>query len=112
MSFDFKLNRALEHLEALERELTTWLKTKPYTLVDEPDPDGAPDSVKFRVRARRLRIERIEPVPDRFSLLIGDFLFNVRSALDHLALALAYKFTPSISDTQVGWSEFPIFGER
>ena len=54
---------------------------------------------------------RIKPAPLRLSILIGDCLFNLRSALDHLALALARTYTPGLTEKQTEDSQFPIFAD-
>jgi hypothetical protein len=56
-----------------------------------------------------LRIHKVAPIPVHLSILIGDCVFNLRSGLDHLALALADKFTPNMSNERIRDSEFPIF---
>jgi len=112
MSFYLKLDRAYEHSKALEDEATGWIKAKPYGIVDEPDPETTPDWVSARHHHRRFRVTRVDPVPDRFSILIGDCVHNLRSALDHLALALARRHTPSMTADEIRGSEFPIFGDR
>jgi hypothetical protein len=61
---------------------------------------------------RRFRITRADPVPDRLRLIIGDCVHNLRSTLDHLALALASRHTPVMTPKQIAGSEFPVFGDR
>jgi hypothetical protein len=72
-----KLNRAQAHLETLEREIKAWLAKKPYAVFGEYEP-GSPDQYVFRVRF-------FAPVPPEWGVLIGEFLHNARSALDHIA---------------------------
>ena len=57
-------------------------------IVAESDPNTGDQVFKFRVRA---------PIPVDLSLVIGDAVHNLRSALDHLAwqLVLANGQTPT-----------------
>ncbi len=105
-----KLERAREHLAAFEIESRAWTETEPYGIVDEPDPEPPPDMVNYQCRNRRFRITFAPKFPDRFRVLIGDCLFNLRSSLDHLVLALAKRHLGSaITEDQIKRSQFPIF---
>ena len=71
-----KIIRAEEHLAAIRAEVALFSESDPYELVGEFDAEGA------EYRARLLLCE----APSiRLQLLIGDFAYNLRSALDHLA---------------------------
>jgi hypothetical protein len=109
-SFWLKLDRAYEHLKLFEREAEAWVEDQSKRVVDEPDPDPAPYHV-FESDAirKRIRVTGVDEVPMRFSILIGDCVFNLRSALDHLALALGLAHTPGMSAKQIKGSEFPVF---
>jgi hypothetical protein len=112
-SFEHKLNRADKHVEALKHETGAWVETNPYEIVDEPDPEPPLEqSSDLRVVYRRFRVSRIDPVPDSLLTIVGDCLFNIRSALDHLAFSLAKAYTPTMTIEQEVGSEFPIFHER
>lgn len=104
-----KLDRAKEHLEAFQLESDAWIEGKPYRVIDERDPNPPPEEAHHGDLCRRFRFERIDQVPHRLSVFIGDCVFNARSALDHLALALAKKHTPSLTEQQEAGSEFPVF---
>ena len=108
-SFNLKLARAREHLKAFDIYATAWIEAKPYKGIDEPDPEPPPQPVADGFYARRFRLYRIEPFPGWIGSILGDCLFNLRSCLDHLALALAKAFTPSLADDDITNSEFPIF---
>ncbi len=109
-SFKLKLDRAREHLQAFKDEVDRWIQNEPYTIVNEPDPKPPPRDIG-EYQARRLRISRVTDICPRLSVIVGDFVGNLRAALDHLALELARAYTPTISDGQVKSSEFPIYGE-
>jgi hypothetical protein len=73
-----KLNRAQEHLQALGREIESFLGGHLYDAAVEDD-----GTVHPVVRLRNVTHPRAE-----LSALIGDFIYNVRSALDHAAYDL------------------------
>jgi hypothetical protein len=56
----------------------------------------------------RAQIRFDPPLPDAVPLLIGDAVHNLRSALDHLACALADLKVPTTSETGHAGIEFPI----
>ncbi len=58
-----------------------------------------------------LKLDR--PIPDSWSLDIGDILFNLRSSLDHIAFELATKHLErTLSESEARSCYFPIFRER
>src|SRR5262249_17836336 len=81
-----------------------WLATNPYGITDEFDPN------------RSLNIVKITPTgfPDVIlPILIGDCLFNMRSALDHLAFALVTKQYGTFPPENIARGiEFPIFHDE
>ena len=90
-----KLARASEHHDALYQAVEGFFESKPYEITDELDASGTEYVGRFYMR---------RPFDPRLATLIGDCLFNVRSALDHLAWALASRHGPPPRST-----EFPIF---
>jgi hypothetical protein len=106
-SFLAKIDRAREHLEDLESATAAW-EVNACDTVEEVDPNPPRKRQSYDVHLL-LRVTRVEPIPQRFGLIIGDCLFNLRSALDHLALALALKCKPGMSDREIRDSEFPVF---
>lgn len=93
-----KIARAAEHLDALGAEASAYLDSGPYEVVGQPQPDG--DTL--------LVCKVHQDPPLRLSVLLGDFLHNLRSSLDHLAwqLVLANGGTPGRS------TSFPILLKR
>jgi hypothetical protein len=53
-----------------------------------------------------------QPPRDPISLLIGETLHNMRSALDNLAFALSSAYTNPLPEEFANNSEFPIFGDE
>jgi hypothetical protein len=107
-SFESKLDRADQHLHALERKIDRWRAGHPYGIVDDIDPETLENVV---------RLKPTRSIPPTLPLLIGECLYNLRSALDHLVQELAFykdrlrlpglsitiRFRPYFDDTQ-----FPI----
>ncbi len=80
--FSRKLDRALTHIDALDKSIHEWLDSDAYILVEETEPETGYQVV----------VPKITEAPrDEWPLLIGDAVHNIRSALDHLVYALAVK---------------------
>ncbi|HXG23244.1 MAG TPA: hypothetical protein VNJ09_01720 [Chthonomonadales bacterium] len=92
-TFSMKLIRADEHLQVLNGEIANFLRTHPYEVVRQQNVPRGYLSAKVAYR---------HAPPDRLLMLIGDVLYNLRSALDHLAWSLAGTH----ADIH---TEFPIF---
>lgn len=82
-SYGLKLNRALEHLEALDHAVKRWAETDPCAISFESD-------VATRQQTLTQRVIR-QPSDPLLPLLIGDIVHNMRQGLDHLAYRLAIK---------------------
>ncbi len=93
-----RLDRADEHFGDLDREITAYLRGKPYSVVSQREADG-----DFVVRAYILK----EP-PDRIKVLIGDVCHSLRTALDQLAHVLA---SPAGGGDPPAGTEFAIFAD-
>jgi hypothetical protein len=79
-----KLDRSYEHLVTLDNELRAFIELKPYRISHERWANGT----EYVLRANVLQ----EP-PKMLPLILGDCLQNMRTALDHLAWALAIAHT-------------------
>jgi len=95
-----KLDRAEEHIKALEREVGEFFDTQPYSTDTEFESDGT----EFVIKARL-----IQRPPKRLGLLIGDAIHNLRGCLDHLVFELAGRPTDEAIAPHI---EFPIFVDR
>lgn len=73
-----KIDRANEHLKKLHKEVDDYLNSRPYEVVAKPRPGASALLV--------CKVYRQPPI--KLSLLLGDFLHNLRSSLDHLAWQL------------------------
>ena len=74
-----KLDRADEHLLALNEEIPQFLETEPFEMRAELDVERRRYSVLLDVRKQP---------PLRWATIAGDFVQNTRAALDHLVWAL------------------------
>ena len=75
-------------------------------------PGTAPPGVQFGQGLVTALASAERPPSDPISLLIGDTLHNLRSALDNLAYSLASAYTQPLSQKIADASEFPIFGDE
>jgi hypothetical protein len=99
-----KLERAREHIEATEKAVDLWLETDAYTISREIDP-------KTGYTVGRAQIN--ESPPSRISILVGDAIHNLRSALDHTVYSLAESRSnlPLAPEVEEGLM-FPIVGNQ
>lgn len=91
-----KMKRANEHLDRLEADTRTYLTSKPYRFSGERE--GSYYVIKLRV---------LRETPLALAVTLGDVLYQLRSALDHLAFSLALLERKPPKGT-----EFPIFIDK
>lgn len=102
--FELKLFRASEHLESFKNELREWNSTNPYVLQDVFDPQTGDFVVSVEVTEDRL---------SRFSLLAGESLQSLRTALDYLVHDLTgAQLGHPLPEDVARSTEFPIFGPK
>src|SRR4051812_15728053 len=87
--FRAKLDRAGELVTLIHSELAAYYASEPFTHRTERHDD--PPRIE-------LWVEPVEPPPLRLGVLMGEFIHNLRSALDHLVWQLALTTTDSPSD--------------
>ena len=81
-----KLERARTHADELQKEIKDFLRKSPYRLV-----------VQNINKRKILRVEQTIGIPNIIPLLLGDFVHNCRSSLDHLATDLVLANQGGIS---------------
>jgi len=102
----WKLHRAKQHLDSLYNELVVFLQPGCYQIVDEFDPEG--QAIR-QVLRRRITFTR-EPPLFHWGTMIGDYIQNVRSALDHVIFAISYSRNPDeFVDDRTTF--FPVFND-
>lgn len=74
--------RAQQHLESLDAAIDQWSESRPYRFRKQRDPDTGWYIWTCRV---------LRPPPVQLGLIFGDYLNNLRSALDYLAQALVKR---------------------
>jgi len=77
-----KADRAHYHLRALDQLASEFRASEPYRVIAEPT--NSPGRTAYRLRIHR-------PMPVEISTTVGDFLHNLRSALDSLAYEIARR---------------------
>jgi hypothetical protein len=103
-----KLKQAKLHRKSLDAAINLFRETKPRALVGQIDPEWKSDSPKGRRWISRINSEP----PKRISLVVGDCLFDLRSALDHLVRDLGQRTGRCITDADFARTEFPIFKDQ
>ena len=97
-----KLARAETHIQEVERLIKGWANDgNAYKIAVEANDEGHIEVFG----------EQLKPIPDQLELVIGDALQAMRSSLDNLAFALAFKKTPTMTAKEEGGVSFPIFDE-
>jgi hypothetical protein len=100
-----KLGRAKDHIQAVKDEVMSWQDGSPYSIAKESNADFT----------RWALVMKLMKPPDllqrnllRWTLIIGDAVNNLRSALDHLVYAIAVhesSSNPPLNEKQLA---FPI----
>jgi len=99
-----KIERAKEHFTILGSELLAWANTKSMRIVKETNDTGS---------IHRVFVEVIEQAPlDRWSLVAGDCVHNLRSALDNLVYAVAIYQTGKSPPQDEKVLQFPIVSKQ
>lgn len=93
--YELKRRRAKFHRDTLAEAVNGFIESERHTVRGEPDMDSG--KYVFRVPLR--------PVDPEWSLILGDWIYNTRSSLDHLITALS-------NDPNNETCQFPIYGNR
>jgi hypothetical protein len=99
-SWRLKVGRAKEHFAALGTEIKAWAESSPMAIVKEKDAEGRGHTV-FAEIVRR-------PPLNRWSLIAGDCVHNLRSALDSLVYGIAVHETGANPPGDEKTLQFPI----
>jgi hypothetical protein len=95
-----KIERASQHANALNATVQRWVDDRPYKL--SVDVDGETGE-----QVCRIHIERMPP--PEWSVVVGEVVHGLRTALDHAVYALS---APSSGGKPPGGTEFPIFKDE
>jgi hypothetical protein len=95
---EVKTRKAKKHLDELQWELNRWIDSQPYTITDEDD---------LQKLVHICRIKQT-PAPEQMGGLLGDFISNLRSALDNLAWVLAHLSPKTFTKREETDIAFPV----
>ena len=95
-----KVERASHHASALKQTIERWLEDRPYSLSIEDDAETGENACVIHV-------ERVPP--REWSVVAGEAVHNLRSALDHAVYALS---APQPDGKPLDGTEFPIFVDK
>jgi hypothetical protein len=87
------VDRALEHLEELNRELDRFRQDEPIKVSTFKRPE---------IGRRFIRVDT-KDISDRVYLLVGDFAHNLRCVLDHIVWQLVTFTTQALPAERVQW---------
>lgn len=94
-----KFARACQHLDSLDKEITAFINREHKRFLMKGDVEiGQPFDPSWGTHAGR-------HLPARFSVILGDFLANLRASLDHAVNGLA---GPNAGE----YTKFPIYADR
>jgi hypothetical protein len=93
-----RVERAEEHLDAIKRGLIAYYESEPGSVRGKFDPDASEGEWQVKV----------QPMPPRLNTLIGEFLHDLRSALNHLARQLVLEHAGKAPRE----TEFPILTRK
>lgn len=96
-----RVERARQHANEMSEAWNTYLKPHPFEFELVRDSD----------RTYLLRVEQIEPTPLLLPALFGEWLFNLRSALDHIVWASAVHSSGRMPPPGEGGLQYPIYDE-
>ena len=99
-----KIGHAEEHLNIFNTERLAWIQGEPYVISKKVEAEG-------RRHSAVLGGIRNPPPLDRWSLIAGDCIHNLRSALDHAAYALAIRDSGQSPPPAYRSIQFPIVGD-
>jgi hypothetical protein len=80
-SIKAKLQHAEGYLNSIENEVKSWMNDHPYSITRQTNSDSTRYSLILRINK--------QPPLQRWSLVTGDIVHNLRCALDHLVYAIA-----------------------
>jgi hypothetical protein len=97
-----KIELANEKLNGLRASVDEFLKSEPFTLQLQRHDDS---SITRAIQVVRIKKE----IPVGWSLIVGEIVHNLRSALDHLVYQLVIHETGSPPPSTYKKGQFPIF---
>lgn len=103
-AWNAKAARAKNHIDDLTREITEYLTGGTFNVIQEAGQESGETIY---------RLEMSDPIPIRFSTMIGDAIHNLRSALDCAAFEMARRHVNrSLTEEEEQACAFPIYRSR
>jgi hypothetical protein len=100
-SVEAKLQRADQHIQSLQDEIAPWMAKASYII----SPQVNADSTRYSLVAH---LVGDKPPLQRWTLIAGDSLHNLRCALDHLVYAIAVHESGTVPPPDENKLMFPI----
>jgi hypothetical protein len=97
-SWDLKVERAGQHLEEVKQAMAAYASRNPYQAVRVRQPKGQRHVWLYRLDMTE------EPDP-MIPVIVGECLYDLRSALDHLAVAMAPRNRKASAAFPVEWTD-------
>lgn len=94
-----KVSRSWQHIEQLKIEARTFIEMQPYTLGSKQSDGDDRIWIVYAIVRR--------PVPEHWSLIFGDAVHNLRSALDHIV----YQSAEILGSGAVKQTQWPVITE-
>jgi hypothetical protein len=94
-----RLDRASDLFQEFGRVWAEYLEQRPHQLTMDTGQDGL----------TQLRVERLAPIPVQLSLLLGEYLYELRAALDNCLYAVAVIDSGECPPPNGDLLEWPIF---
>lgn len=99
----YKVRHAQQHLETLQDQLETWISGRPYRLAIEHESG-------LEVHTWTFTLAELFEAPPVLGLTFGDYVHNLRSALDQLAWALSVNNNSGKDPSNAKLVAFPVAG--
>jgi hypothetical protein len=97
-SWDLKVERAEQHIDEVKAAMAAYADSNPFRPVKVRQPRGQRNVWLYR-------LEMTEEPDPMIPVIIGECLYNLRSALDHLAVAIAPRNRKASAAFPVEWSD-------
>jgi hypothetical protein len=97
----YKVRHAQHHLETLKDELTSWIDGRPYLVSIEHESRPEAHTWTFTMN-------EVLDAPPRIALVFGDYVHNLRSALDQLVWAMSVNNNRGKDPSNANLIGFPV----
>lgn len=99
-----KLAHSAKHAQAIRDEVLSWTQRNPYSVIQKVNADSTRYAITVQINER--------PPLQQWSLMIGDFVHNLRCCLDYLVYAIACHEASPKRPSHEGKLQFPIARDK